>query len=749
MADRQRVGAALILASPMVRAAVVMIAVAVAVYPMRVVLEEGPGFLDSVVIAISLSVTGILARGILRNVPRGTRMLLVVLAQFLVLAILLTLRWFSRSALLGIIPTPTTLQLAWQTGTYGVQEMVMGIAPLRQSPEVLFLLMLGAGILTICVFACTVSLGLPLVAAVAMIGVGSVPPLIVGVSPSFGWILTAVIVTLVMLWQRQAAGSRRARSQGLPTAILTGAAVVAASLTFAPTVSPTSVGMGAVTQPVLNPTVNLGSDLRRPAPVTALTFETTALQMPYLRIATHTEYTGTTWRPDADGFIPVTSPLERVLGARYVGEVYEAHLTIGEVQGNRFPIPHPTIDLNGLSGQWQFNPLNGTVTGNSIEGQSASMSYVETAIDPELLRTTRASGFEVDPPFISLPDTLGQLPTELMQEVTAGATTDFDRLLALETWFRTEFTYSLDAPVIDGFDGADVDMVTQFLEVREGYCTHFASAFAIMARTIGIPTRVVVGFLPGERTSAEGNLTTFTVMSDQMHAWPEVFFEGVGWVPFEPTATLGEPMFSDSADDAGADAELEEPEEETPEPTPEELEVETPEEPEAGSDAADEADDPVSPASSQLGAWLGRILTVLAVIALLCAPAVVRVAQRNRRIERARAGDAMAAMAAWRELEATATDYGIDLSGSDRAGTIRARAEQLTRVTGISAEPIRVIRDAAETALYGGTQGNQYTQGSPAALDASLRASLRELEATRTATQRVIARALPRSLFTA
>lgn len=348
VADRKRFDATLILASPMVRAAVVMVAVAVAVFPMRVVLDEGPGFLDSVVIAIALSITGVLVRGFFHRVPCGTRMFLVALAQFLVLTLLLTLRWFSRSAILGVIPTPTTLQLAWQTGMLGVNEMIMGIAPLRQSPEILFLLMLGAGILTIMFFACTVSLGLPLVAATAMIAAGSVPPLVVGVSPSFGWILTAVIVTLVMLWQRQGAGSRGSRSQGLPTAIVTGAAVVAASLAFAPTVSPTSVGLGAITQPVLNPTINLGSDLRRPSPVTALTFETNALQMPYLRIATHTEYTGTTWRPDADGFIPVTSPLEGSPGALYFGDMQEATITIGEVQGNRFPVPYPTIDRKSV-----------------------------------------------------------------------------------------------------------------------------------------------------------------------------------------------------------------------------------------------------------------------------------------------------------------------------------------------------------------------------------------------------------------
>src|SRR5690606_8316283 len=126
---------------------------------------------------------------------------------------------------------------------------------------------------------------------------------------------------------------------------------------------------------------------------------------------------------------------------------------------------------------------------------------------------------------------------ETADEVTAEATNDYDRLIALQAWFRgPEFAYSLDAPVADGFDGTGADAVAEFLDVREGYCVHFASAFAIMARTLDMPSRIVVGFLPGVNTNETVDGERVGAVSTSMvHAWPEVHFDGIGWVAFEPT----------------------------------------------------------------------------------------------------------------------------------------------------------------------------------------------------------------------
>jgi hypothetical protein len=99
----------------------------------------------------------------------------------------------------------------------------------------------------------------------------------------------------------------------------------------------------------------------------------------------------------------------------------------------------------------------------------------------------------------------------------------------LRDWLRT-YQYSEQAPG-DGTEDSGSRAVLAFLEAKKGYCVHFASGMAVMARILDIPARVVVGFLPGTR-NANG---TWTVSLRDAHAWPELYFQGYGWVRFEPT----------------------------------------------------------------------------------------------------------------------------------------------------------------------------------------------------------------------
>ncbi len=102
----------------------------------------------------------------------------------------------------------------------------------------------------------------------------------------------------------------------------------------------------------------------------------------------------------------------------------------------------------------------------------------------------------------------------------------------LQDWFRSEFEYSLE--ISPGHGSAALE---NFLEDRIGYCEQFAAAFVAMARSQGVPSRVAVGFTPGiQRTPG-----VYTVQGRHAHAWPEVWFDGLGWVPFEPTPGRGLP----------------------------------------------------------------------------------------------------------------------------------------------------------------------------------------------------------------
>jgi len=111
------------------------------------------------------------------------------------------------------------------------------------------------------------------------------------------------------------------------------------------------------------------------------------------------------------------------------------------------------------------------------------------------------------------------------REAASGAETPYDAAVAVASWLRSRKGYSLDAPTYGR------DPVDAFLFAREdGYCVHFASAMAVMLRTLDVPARFVVGYTPGETVDGE-----YVVRGLDAHAWTEVYFPGVGWVPFDPT----------------------------------------------------------------------------------------------------------------------------------------------------------------------------------------------------------------------
>ena len=101
--------------------------------------------------------------------------------------------------------------------------------------------------------------------------------------------------------------------------------------------------------------------------------------------------------------------------------------------------------------------------------------------------------------------------------------------------------YTLHAPTSTG-----TDIISDFLlKDKAGYCIHFATAMAILARIEGIPSRIAVGFTGGTQDGDGYKVTT-----DNMHAWPELYFEGLGWMPFEPTKSIGSSATGDNSSPA-------------------------------------------------------------------------------------------------------------------------------------------------------------------------------------------------------
>ena len=130
--------------------------------------------------------------------------------------------------------------------------------------------------------------------------------------------------------------------------------------------------------------------------------------------------------------------------------------------------------------------------------------------------------------YLQLPNTLPSRVSVLASNITSGASNPYDKAVAIETYLRT-LEYTVASQTIPH----DVDTVYYFLfESKEGYSDYFASAMAMMLRTLGIPTRLVLGFGPGEE---DPDKQGFLVRDKDSHSWPEVYFPNVGWVPFEPT----------------------------------------------------------------------------------------------------------------------------------------------------------------------------------------------------------------------
>src|SRR5258708_5240201 len=130
--------------------------------------------------------------------------------------------------------------------------------------------------------------------------------------------------------------------------------------------------------------------------------------------------------------------------------------------------------------------------------------------------------------YLQLPPKLDPRIPQLAQKITAAAGNPYDKSVVLESYLRRNFGYTLN---LAGKPGADP--LAQFLFVtKAGHCEYFASAMAVMLRTLGIPSREVNGFLPGEFNDVAGD---YIVRASDAHSWVEAYFPGSGWITFDPT----------------------------------------------------------------------------------------------------------------------------------------------------------------------------------------------------------------------
>jgi transglutaminase-like putative cysteine protease len=488
----------------------------------------------------------------------------VVLVQMTGLALWLGRLGAGDVATAGVLPNRAWLDQLIATVQDGARVVVEELAPVEAVPGVLLFLVGGVGLVAVACDMLAVGLrraawaGLPLA---VLYGISTLlnPD---GVSPWLFAVAAAGYLSLLLADSRaRAAGWGRAvgtwtgsstRNGGVSRLSTVGVSRLGWQLGGAALALAVLVPMwlpeggwrllstpggngGSTTIRTENPIVDLRRDLVRPDDVDLLRVRTQAASPGYLRVITLDVYDGTVWRTElrdipeshaVSGGMPAPPGLDPDVTAPEVR--YDIRAT-NALASTWLPLPYPATSVE-VDGDWRYDRATLDVVardGSTTAGRGWQVAALD--VQPRAQELARSSQPPPElQPMLDLPTTLPPLVTRLAREATAGAQTPFERAVALQEWFRDSggFVYSLEvAP------GNAADDLVAFLQDRTGYCEQFAATMAIMARSLGIPARVAVGYLRGERIDP----VTWQISAHDAHAWPELFFAGVGWVRFEPT----------------------------------------------------------------------------------------------------------------------------------------------------------------------------------------------------------------------
>ncbi|MEV6396337.1 DUF3488 and transglutaminase-like domain-containing protein, partial [Streptomyces sp. NPDC051907] len=469
-------------------------------------------------------------------------------------------------------------------------------------------------------------------------------------------------------------------------------------------------GSGGGTISAVNPLVSLQDSLNQPQDREVIRYRTNATntQDMYLRIVALDQFDGTQWKSserkvkDVPDRLPQPDGLSPSVG---VTEVKTNLSAADSYKQNWLPMPFPAVKVD-IDGRWRFEPAGRTLVGDRKQDTGgAQYSVTSLVVKPtaEQLATASRAPAALLREYTKVPDVLPDVVKETAKQVTKGASNDYERAVKLQDWFAVDGGFRYETQEVQS--GTGVAAITRFLKQKEGFCVHFSFSMAAMARTLGIPARVAVGFTPGSPRS-DG---TMSVGLRDAHAWPELYFEGVGWTRFEPTPTRGStPEYTREQTPSGGPSDPAQPEASAS----------------AAPSAAPSASDSCPPQARQLGECgaaapapvlppedpgfpLGTVLlvalgVVLAVLLPLL-PMLWRITLRGRRLGtrgRTPADAAARTLAAWQEIGDTAWDHGILPDESLTARKAAARIVRLGTLEGGSADAVHRVARAVEQVLY-------------------------------------------------
>ena len=694
---------------------------------------------------------------------------LVPVLELVVVLLLLTLVFGGGTTIALIIPTQGTFEVFGELLTGAARTIEQQSVPAVPVPALTFILALGVGLLAVLTDVLVQTFRMPALAAAPALVPVLIPGFIIEAGAEVPTLVLAAAAYLLLLRvdvrvRRRAtlaAGpdgddaaivvppkrvplvSTLGASLGLAVVGLLTASVLAAST---PSISTSlllgSPGQGHLFARGVSPFIDLGRDLRRPEARPAFHYLARDADRPYFTLLTLDRFEGEVWsatESTVDGDNTVDQlPRPEGLSDEIETAEHPIDVVVDEVRTTWLPVPYPTTSIEGLSGSWFWD--DGSLTVRSVDTNTGGQRYRANrlVVEPTVgqLRRAELRAPEEFAQFLALPDDMPAIISETTAAVTEGAASPYDAAVAIQAYLRsTAFDYSTEAPVEAGYDGGGFDVIAKFLETKAGYCVHFASTMAVLARDAGIPARISIGYTQGTPTQERVNgVQRVEVDSHDLHSWPELYFEGIGWVPFEPTPGRGSvPDYSrPGAGDAGNA------------PVPSAAPA-TP-----GASGRPDLDPDRGLAGQSGGAfgtdswWLRGGLLALFAIVLALLPAVLRAGQRMTRHGRIRRRE-RPADAAWDELVATARDFD---AGGEAAETPRALAAHLAARPAFAAEKQRdaliALRDAVERERYGPTA--EAPVADPRLLDelALARAALAE---DARPVERARARFAPRSLF--
>jgi transglutaminase-like putative cysteine protease len=256
----------------------------------------------------------------------------------------------------------------------------------------------------------------------------------------------------------------------------------------------------------------------------------------YWRLTALDEFDGRIWRSnrtykDANGRLG-GGLANSDLTARVTQQV-----TISALESVWLPAAYSPVDIS-IGDQVRYDADTSSLV-TRRDATTEGMTYtVDSLVPDQEINAAKLNAVTTRPPgdllrhYTALPEDFPIDLRTLAYQITAAGPSEYDKALMLQNWFRDKFTYDLNVP-----RGHGLSAIENFLTLHRGYCEQFAGTYAAFARALGIPARVAVGFTPG----VFGDDGLYHVQGKHAHAWPEVYFAGVGWLAFEPTPSRGNP----------------------------------------------------------------------------------------------------------------------------------------------------------------------------------------------------------------